>query len=302
MRRAILFVVVLLASVGAHAQAIFFGSGSQYLYNPGFNVNLDDITTTTTSTAPGWETCIIGACGGGSPGGTGTPSVFAQTFNDTTHTLDGAATKVTFTDPANTNWLSTYKIFGNSANNLLVSTYSHFESSFNFYPDANAKTYVSEYEADQGFFSPLSVGSNTPNGTNYMFGTQCNAGTGVLQLWDQGTSGGWVNGTYNNGSSTVNIPCSVNGTAWNNEYVVGHIVLGDQTSCTSGSNTFPMDHYDIVCWNGSCYAPNNTNTCAGALTSGFASLVFQQVQADSTSGTSSNNANIWYDELYMLYY
>jgi hypothetical protein len=58
---------------------------------------------------------------------------------------------------------------------------------------------------DCGFFSPLSTGPNTTNGTNYMFGMQCNIPAGHLQIWNGGAGGGWVNAMYSGGI----IPCSV---------------------------------------------------------------------------------------------
>jgi hypothetical protein len=132
-----------------------------------------------------------------------------------------------------------------------------------------------------------------------MFGDQCVIGTGVFQIWNGGLGGGWVNATYSGG----NIPCSVNANAFNSLVVRGHIVTGDQTSCTSGGRGYPLLHYDLIIWNGNSYIPTNTNTCAQPLNASFSSLVFQQIQADvGNAGSGGAFLDIWYDELRMSYY
>lgn len=268
--------------------------------------NIDDITTQAGgggSTPPGWF-----ACGSGCGGTTITP-VITQTFANASPAIDGASMQMSWTAADTTgqlkpgsNWLDTYKIIGGSGQNTFISGLTHFVSTSNFYPDTNAKTYVNQYEIDAGFFSPLSIGANTPNGTNYMFGAQCNTTSGIIQIWTGkgGTPGGdWVNATYSGG----NIPCTVKANTWNSLIVYGHIVTGDQTSCTNSGHTLPFDHYDLIVWNGNAYIPNNTNTCAQQLDPTFHSLVFQQVQANvGPAGSSGNTMNIYYDENSMVYW
>lgn len=272
---------LLCAAVSLHAQQqqAFWAVNDPYTY---LN-NIDDITTTTSSVPPGWQQCL-GACAGG---GSFPPSTLTQTWGS-------SATTLTFNEPAAADWLDTYKILGGSSRSdhtydSYIAGLSHWWMQLTFAPDANALLYSQEYEIDNGWFCTTCIGANTSTGTNYMFGLQCKIGTGI-QIWDQATGGGWVNSSYSGGI----IPCSVGAT--NTVTLMGHIVVGDQTSCSSGgvTNGFPTDHYDFICWNGLCYVPTNTNTCAGILNGSFATLLFTQVQADTPSGTSSNNASITY--------
>lgn len=262
--------------------------------------SVDDITTITTSAPPGWQKCTLAtSCG---PGGTGTPSLYTLTFNDTTHTLDGAALKISYTDPANTNQLATYKAFGgtsraDSVNNAKVAALTHFICTYNRYPDSNSVSFTSEYEQDCGKFSVSETGPNTSDGTNFMFGSQCITGTHIFQLFNQAANV-WVNATYSGG----NVPCTVTANTFNNFVITGHIVSGDQSSCISGGLHYPMDVYDSVTINGTTYTITNTNTCAGDLNPTFSSLFFTQVQEDSTAGSGGTNMNEWIDVTGTQYY
>jgi hypothetical protein len=291
MRKFLLFAFLMIPCMG-NAQILFFAGSS---VNTGYTFlpSVDDLTT---QGNPGWAFCYIGNCGGGSPGGNGTPTSVTDTFGVASPSLDGAALQVSMVAPAatqGTNELYIYKVGGNPT----ADTINNLQMDLWFYCDTNCGTYVKQLEFDQAIFCTSCKYTNTmTNGTNYMFGSQCNVATGIFQVWNQ-ASNSWINATYSGG----NIPCTSGGfgspNTWHHLVETVHKVAGDGTSCTSGGLTYPSDYYDSIILDGVSYSPTNTQLCAGPLTGGFASVwLIQQQMNIGTAGSSGNAASVYYDK------
>lgn len=227
--------------------------------------NLDDTLT-------GWSLCYIGSCsGGGTPGGTGTPTSVSQTINNASPSLDGDSMALSFVAPSTsgtTNLLATYKAGAND-----TATSLSFDG--HFYIPTNASL-VSQFEFDQFILS-------TTDDIEYMFGSQCNKTAGFWQVWNQ-LSGTWVN---------TSVVCSLTAGTWYEIAETAHRVPGD-TSCSG----MPCLHYDSLTINGVAQSGFAMTEPAGPLPGGWTSNTGFQFQMNAVSAGSSGAAIVEYvDEL-----
>jgi hypothetical protein len=110
----------------------------------------------------GWGSCTGGCAGGNSA------STFWMQQNQTTPSLDGASTQFYVDGPAWSNVLFWNKM---GAHDSLT----HFKFDFWVHLDSNSSTIGQAMEFDTFQFV---------NGREYMFGTQCDYGTGAWEVWN----------------------------------------------------------------------------------------------------------------------
>ena len=235
------------------------GCGSMVVAN-----NTDDSLT-------GWSTCYIGSCaGGGTPGGSGTPTAVSQTISNATPSLDGASMLFSQTTAtSHTNVLWTFKT-------TVCDNCTIFRSDYWVYLGSNtAKAEALEFDAFD-----FDVTHNVED----MFGTECDQTNGLWQIWNQ-QSGNWINTT---------LACTLTYSAWHHIQRSEHRVIGD-TSC-SGQQCM---HYDSITIDGVTTNWNLTEP-ASVLPSGWTSATGYQFQTDigtiSSSQTVVENideANFW---------
>jgi Chitobiase/beta-hexosaminidase C-terminal domain/Fn3 associated len=216
----------------------------------------------------GWDECYIGTCpGGGTPGGSGTPSAVVQTINNATPSLSGASMKLGFTTSQNnTNVLWTYT--GNGCDEC-----DSLNSNFELYPPATS-TGVGALEMDMFNF-------DVTDNTEFMFGFQWNQTSGVWQVFNQNL-GTWVSTSVTTGPTYG---------AWNHIQIFNHRVPGDTSAC-SGK---PCMHYDYFILNGTTYTLNMSEP-AGTLPGGWTSAIGFQFQMDSTTVSGATTFTEYLDE------
>lgn len=228
--------------------------------------NIDDTLT-------GWSLCVIGTCsGGGTPGGTGTPTSTIQSINNNPPSLDGASMQLSMVAPSaapnGTNMLWTKKVGAND---------SALSLSFDVWIWISANgALAGQFEFDQFIFS------QTDN-IEYMFGTQCDQLGGVWDTWNQNT-GAWVPRTT---------PCSLSYSTWHHIQETSHRVLGDTNVC-SGK---PCMYYDTLIIDGVLQSGYADVQPAGTLPGGFTSNVGFQYQFNiKPAGTSGASVAEYLDE------
>ena len=265
----------------AAASAQIFGGSNPYTTLS----NIDDLTGTGN---PGWNQCILPGC---NPGGNGIPTSVTQSFANHTQECDAngsmSVATVAPTSTQGTNELQTYKIGVNDS-------ITHFALDVWFYCDSNCGTYVDQLEFDDALFCTSTACTsfpNTPNGVNYMFGSQFNRQSGVFQIFNQ-AAGAWINATYSGG----NVPGAVTTNTWHHLQENVHLVSGDGTSCTYAATTYPTEYYDSIIIDGTLYKVTNTGMCAGNLNASFAHVYLTQAQMDvGPGGTVSLGPTVYYD-------
>jgi hypothetical protein len=301
LRAVTLWLVLSLAGI-AHAQFTVSGFGAI----SGFGINggvvgsggggggyteisgIDDITT---QGSPGWSACV-GSCAGGN-----NPTSNVQSFGVSTQSEDGASMSMAMVaGSGGANWAEVYKAVHNP------DAYSEFKIDLYFYCDTNCGAYVKQYEFDDfQFCAGCTDGGVFPNGIEYMFGFQCDLtrSGGVAEVWSQGGhekgGAGWITATYSGG----NIPCTAAGflspNTWHHLQKTLHRVIGDYSSCTYSTYSFPSMYYDNITLDGTSYTPTNTNLCAGDLPSGWSSVIGTQMQIDADATTSGNTVTEYFD-------
>lgn len=268
------------------------GGGGTTIYN------IDDITTLSTS-PPGWSQCVhttnpLTNC---NPGGGGTfpPATASQSFHISSPSMDGASTVGALTTPTQsggTNVLWTYKaLVDDAAVQLSFDLY--------YYCDTSCVSYNGQLEFDQAIFAKTYVTPNTPNGTNFMFGSQCNMATGHFQIFNQAANT-WVNATYSGGI----VPCSVTANVWHHLQEQGHRIAGDTGSCSLSGKTYPCEYYDYIIQDGTKYVPTNTNLPASNLPASFGGVILIQFQLDNdggSCGTCGNTTHEYLDNMNFTY-
>jgi hypothetical protein len=210
-------------------------------------------------TLTNWKTCYIGSCsGGGSPGGTGTPTAGSvhQTIGNASPSTDGASMKVDFIGPAFTNVLWTHT-------NGSADTTTDVSVDWQLYLSANCAS-MQAVESDMFNFDKT-------RGTKYMWGMQCNKTSGKWQIWDE-LNTAWVN---------TAVTCALSCSAWHHVVQRAHSIAGD----TAGCSGHPCLYYDSVSVDGTDY-PINQHTPSGPLPSTWTSNVGWQIQLDTDSGGS----------------
>jgi hypothetical protein len=134
---------------------------------------------------------------------------------------------------------------------------------------------VGSYEYDQFLFGK-SLPGNGANGWNFMFGTQCNKGSGKWEVFNQ-SAGSWV--------SRPLVPCSMTCGAWHEIAEAAHRIAGDYTGCAGG--TRPCMYYDSLTIDG-VLQPNYAITePAGPLNSTWTSNLGMQFQVDVPSSVGT---------------
>jgi hypothetical protein len=243
--------------------------------------NIDDITT---QGNPGWSECIKPTC---DPGGSGTPTSFTQTFASHAHEKDtNGSMAIAMVAPATSgtiNGLWTYKVGAfDSTTRLQMDLW--------FYPDANMIKYASQLEFDQAVFDSTLVTGDTPYGTEFMFGSQCDLQKQQWEIFNEAAKT-WV-------AVTPKISCTTKtiATGWHHLQETVHRVVGDPGNCSYGGNNYPCEYYDSITIDGVTTIPTNTNLPAGPLPKGWSSTVLIQVQMNAgPAGTSDNAMTTYYD-------
>lgn len=231
--------------------------------------NTDDVAANTwTAGGTGWKAvCILGNCpGGGTPGGTGTPSATSQAF-DAVVQLDGQSTKFSSTSSqARANALWTYI---DSNNDGLTSLTNDFQVYL-----TNAAQ-LGQFEFDAFVFS-------TALNRNFMFGWQCDyVDNAKFQVWNQG-SGLWVSTPLACTSSTLSF------NAWHHIVTQVHRITGD-TGCNGG----PCLYYDSITIDGTTTSINMVEP-SSTLTPGFTAVTGHQFQVNfgpTAGGTITANVD-----------
>lgn len=242
--------------VASYAQAQVVGSYGYPL--SGAVVSSQNVDKAST----GWSTCIIGACGGGSPGGTNAPTAFTITAN-TTPSLDTGSMLISETcNAALCNGLATYK--GPACEDC-----TNFYTDFWLYLSSNCAQ-MAQVEMDVFSFSKSNPAFGT--GTNFMFGKQWNQANGTWDIFNQ-QAGAWVHTTL-----TTALSCA----AWHHIQTADHRVKGDTNQC----NSAPCMYFDYIIIDG-VKTLWNLKEPAGALTSGFQSVVGFQWQMNQASPSGS---------------
>lgn len=223
--------------------------------------NIDDDTPGAwPAHSTGWKVvCIIGACGGGTPGGTVAPTSTSQTINNTTPSLDGESMFLSLASPSgmastdNAEALWTY-IAGVDENA------TNFQTTVHIYPGANIAR-ANAVEMDHFSFS-------TSRSEEIMMAHECVLGH-FWQVWN-GQTANWVNTTLACSGAT-----SLPALTWTEVVFNDHIVSGDLTDCSG----FTCMHFDSITINGTVY-PINMLEPAQVLPAGWASGVGMQFQMD----------------------
>jgi beta-glucanase (GH16 family) len=224
----------------------------------------------------GWKLplCVLPAC---NPGGAGVPTASSLTLNNGAPTQGTTNMKLSETGPSFTNVLAPRPSGRKDDAQILT-------SDFWFYLSANAAV-LGSIEFDQYIFAPSIPAAGGTNGTNFMFGKQCNQTNGLWQVWDQ------LNTTWRNTAKA----CSLSYGAWHHIIVRDHRVPGD-ASC-SGQACL---HYDSITLDG---VTTNWNLSwpAGPLPVGWAGNTGLQFQIDigSGGGLGSNGqpVDLYLDEI-----
>lgn len=239
------------ASDTTSGAAIYYTNDGSTPAGPG--VNSTNIDTSLT----GWTTCIIGSCaGGGSPGGSGTPTAHSQTISNSSPTGAPSGTSMLISQTANTsntNALWTYKAPTTCDNCTTLN------SSASVYLGSNSAM-ASAFEFDNFNFS---VAANE----NYMAGHQYNQATGLWQVFN-GATGSWVN---------TAVSTFISYSAWHT------IAFSDTITTCSGS---PGILFNSVTIDGTAHAINLCEPVA-TLPGGYTSAVGTQFQIDIGTITGS---------------
>lgn len=205
----------------------------------------------------GWSTCVIGNCSaGGSPGGSGTPTAYSQTINNSSPAGAPFGTSMLLSQTANvsnTNALWTFK------SPSTCDTCTALASSFSVYLGTNSAQ-ASAFEFDNFNFSVAA-------GKNYMAGHQYNQVTGKWQVFN-GATGSWVN------TSVTNFIANA---SWHS------IAFSDSVTTCSGAAGIQFNSVTI---DGVAYAINLCEPVA-ALPSNYTSAVGTQFQIDIGTITGS---------------
>ena len=228
------FCLVLLFSTLAVSQMPFEAAGVTRL-------NVDESMN-------GWKpVCVLPTC---NPGGRGIPSKTFQTIGHSSPSKDSGSMEVSITGPQYSNALWTY-IAGVDDNA------TSFSMSLWVYPTGKTSA-AGSYEFDQFDFSKST-------GIEFMWGSQCNQGNGLWQIFDQ-LHGRWIN---------IKVACSLAPNHWHQVRWDVHRVTGDTNRC-SGK---PCMYYDTLTVDGHVN-PVNAVYPAGSLPNGWSSAVGFQVQID----------------------
>jgi len=185
-----------------------------------------------------------------------------------------------------TNGLWTYKV---GPQDSAVS----FQMDLWFYADSNMLTYGKQLEFDMANFASTLVTANTPDGTEFMFGSQCNLEQGK-QRWEifNQAQGVWVPVTPTMPCTTTQIPPNT----WHHLQEHVHRVRGDPGNCSYAGKNYPCEYYDSITLDGTTTIPTNTNLPAGPLPHGWGSTLLIQVQINAgPNGTSGNAITTYYD-------
>jgi hypothetical protein len=249
--------------------------------------NIQNITTN-------WSECILPSC---NAGGNGVPVSFTQTFDDTVEEKDSqpsmAIAMVAKAATQGTNGLWTYKPLWQSG------TFALSMDQW-VYPDSNMLTYGTQLEFDQAIFDSMLTTEDTPYGTEFMFGSQCNLATGKWQIFNQacsywGGSGCWVD-------VTPTLACSIPSSGWHHLEESVHRVQGDPGNCSYNGYNYPCEYYDSITIDGHTTYPTNTNLPAGPLLEGWDSFLLIQMQINAgPNGTSGNAMTTYYDLINFTY-
>ena len=168
------------------------------------------------------------------------------------------------------------------------------------YPDANMLKYGTQLELDQAIFDSTLITNDTPYGTEFMFGSQCNLATGKWQIFNQacaywGGSSCWVD-------VTPTLTCSIPSPGWYHIKEEVHRVQGDPGNCSYNGYSYPCEYYDSITINGKTTYPTNTNLPAGPLPEGWDSILLIQMQINAgPNGTSGNTMTTYYDLINFTY-
>jgi hypothetical protein len=225
---------------------------------PGSNV----IATNADTSLTGWDTCVIGSCpGGGTPGGTGTPTAHAQTIGNASPAGAPSGTSMLVSQTANANSTNALWTFKAPTTCDLCTILS---SSLAIYLGA---TNASNVELDNFNFS-------VTKNYNYMAGHQYNRTASLWQVWN-GATASWVN---------TSVSAFMTSSAWHT------IAFSDTITTCSG---VPGIQFNGVTIDSTFYAFNLCEPVA-TLPSGYTSAVGTQIQLDqnTVSGSQTVTANI----------
>lgn len=176
--------------------------------------NLDEITT-------GWKTCAIGACGGGTPGGTNSPSSYSITFGHSSPSVDGNSALIQQTTVAGAK--QTNILFIKSVGTCPGCTWIHTHK--RLYVDTTGGT-PNNVEADSYIVRSKVL---------RMDGLQCNLTKHVWQIANDHES--WVDTPKSCAGFSMN--------AWHEVEAVYHSIDGD-----TGCGGYGCLHYDWLAVDG----------------------------------------------------
>lgn len=220
-------------------------------------VSAGSTSSTVDTSLTGWSTCVIGNCSaGGSPGGSGTPTAYSQTINNSSPAGAPFGTSMLLSQTANTsntNALWTFKAPST------CDTCTTLASTFSVYLGTNSAQ-ASAFEFDNFNFSVAA-------GKNYMAGHQYNQVTGKWQVFN-GATGSWVD------TSVTNFIANA---SWHS------IAFSDSVTTCSGAAGIQFNSVTI---DGVVYAINLCEPVA-ALPSNYTSAVGTQFQIDIGTITGS---------------
>lgn len=203
--------------------------------------------------------CYIGSCaGGGTPGGTGTPSAVSQTLGVSSPSLSGSSQRLQFTtSQSNTNVLWYIKPG-------TLDTTANLSYNINAYPNLGYSQ-ANAYEYDMGIYDAA--------GNFYkLAGTQWNKANGTWDIWNN-NGVGWVH---------TSITASLTQAAWNNIQLSASADPSTSTACSGN----PCVTYNYLIVNGTTYAINQTEP-SQALPMGFTSNTVFNVQVDGGTVSTS---------------
>lgn len=222
---------------------------------PAVPVTSTNIDTSLTN----WSTCVIGTCAGtppGSPGGTGTPTAYSQTINNSSPSGAPSGVSMLLSQTANvsnTNALWTYK------SPTKCDACTALNSSFSIQLGSNSAQ-ASQFEFDNFNFS---VTANK----NYMAGHQYNQVTGKWQVFN-GATQSWVD---------TSVTTFISYSAWHT------LAFSDTVTSCSGT---PGIMFNSVTIDGTVHAINLCEPAA-TLPGNFASTVGTQFQINIGTITGS---------------